>query len=56
MHLRDPAGNLVEVGDVSTLSPEVQADVGRLDDEVAQTDEASHASLDAQASRGADPD
>lgn len=47
MYLRDPAGNLVEVDwpDVTTLDPEVQAEVGRLEDEVAQTGEARSASL-----------
>ena len=47
MYLRDPAGNLVEVDcpDISTLEPEVQAECGRLEDEVAQTGEASRASL-----------
>jgi catechol 2,3-dioxygenase-like lactoylglutathione lyase family enzyme len=47
MYLRDPAGNLVEVDwpDIETLSPEVQAEVGRLEDEVVQTGEASRATL-----------
>jgi lactoylglutathione lyase len=47
MYLRDPGGNLVEVDwpDVTTLSPEVQTEVGRLEDEVAQTGEASRANL-----------
>ena len=47
MYLRDPAGNLVEVDcpDISTLEPEIQAQCGRLEDEVAQTGEASQANL-----------
>ena len=47
MYLRDPAGNLVEVDwpDVNTLSPDVQAEVGRLEDEVVQTGDAARASL-----------
>jgi hypothetical protein len=47
MYVRDPDGNLVEVDwpDVSTLAADVQSDCGRLEDEVAQTGEASRASL-----------
>jgi len=47
MYLRDPAGNLVEIDcpDVSMLEPDVQAECGRLEDEVAQTGEASRATL-----------
>jgi len=47
MYVRDPDGNLVEVDwpDVSTLAADVQYDCGRLEDEVAQTGEASRASL-----------
>lgn len=47
MYLRDPAGNLVEVDwpDVSTLDPEIVAEIGRLEDEVPQEGEALTASL-----------
>ncbi len=47
MYLRDPAGNLVEVDcpDVSMLEPEIQAEIGRLEGEVAQTGEAVGATL-----------
>ena len=47
MYIRDPAGNLVEVDwpDVSTLSSELQAEIGRLEDEVAQTGAAAGATL-----------
>ena len=47
LYLHDPAGNLVEVDwpDVTTLAPDVAADVTRLDDEVPQTGEAERATL-----------
>ncbi|PWU25477.1 MAG: glyoxalase [Candidatus Rokuibacteriota bacterium] len=47
MYLRDPAGNLVEVDwpDVSTLPPDIQAECGRLADEVAQEGAAARATL-----------
>jgi YD repeat-containing protein len=47
MYLRDPAGNLVEVDwpDISTLDPEVAAEIARLDDQVPQRGAARNASL-----------
>jgi YD repeat-containing protein len=47
MYLRDPAGNLVEVDwpDVSTLHPEIVAELARLDEHVAQEGEAREATL-----------
>ena len=47
MYLRDPAGNMVEVDwpDVTTLSPKLQAEITRLEDEVAQTGAAETATL-----------
>jgi len=47
MYLRDPAGNLIEVDwpDVSMLSPEVAAEIGRLEDERPQSGEAAAATL-----------
>jgi lactoylglutathione lyase len=47
MYIRDPAGNLVEVDwpDITTLDPEVAAEISKLDDEVPQTGEAAGASL-----------
>jgi YD repeat-containing protein len=59
MYIRDPAGNLVEVDwpDISTLDPEVAAEIARLDDVVPQEGAAREASLyhaGAQVSAGAD--
>jgi lactoylglutathione lyase len=47
MYIRDPAGNLVEIDwpDISTLDPDVAAEIGRLHDEVPQEGEAAHATL-----------
>jgi lactoylglutathione lyase len=47
MYLRDPAGNMVEVDwpDVTTLGPELQREVGRLEDEVVQVGDAQAATL-----------
>ena len=47
MYLRDPAGNLIEVDwpDVSTLSPDVVAEIGRLEDERPQQGDARLATL-----------
>lgn len=47
MYIRDPAGNLVEIDwpDVSTLDRSVVTDIGRLQDERPQTDEAAQATL-----------
>jgi YD repeat-containing protein len=47
MYLRDPAGNLVEVDwpDISTLDPEVAAEIARLEDDVPQAGEAAQATL-----------
>ena len=47
MYIRDPAGNLVEVDwpDISTLDPEIAAEIARLDDIVPQTGAAREASL-----------
>jgi catechol 2,3-dioxygenase-like lactoylglutathione lyase family enzyme len=47
MYIRDPSGNLVEVDwpDVTTLDPEIVAEIGRLEDEVPQEGEAREATL-----------
>lgn len=47
MYIRDPAGNLIEVDwpDVTSLAPEVAAEIGRLDREVPQSGDAAHATL-----------
>jgi lactoylglutathione lyase len=47
MYIRDPAGNLVEINwpDMSSLSPELQGEIGRLEDEMEQTDTAEAATL-----------
>jgi catechol 2,3-dioxygenase-like lactoylglutathione lyase family enzyme len=47
MYLRDPAGNLVEVDwpDVSTLDPEIVAELARLEDAIPQEGEAREATL-----------
>ena len=47
MYVRDPAGNLVEIDwpDASTLDRSVVTGIRRLDDDVAQTGEALHATL-----------
>jgi YD repeat-containing protein len=47
MYLRDPAGNLVEVDwpDVSTLDPEIAAELANLEDATPQEGEARHATL-----------
>ena len=47
MYLRDPAGNLVEVDwpDVSTLDPEIAAELAPLEDAVPQVGEAREATL-----------
>jgi catechol 2,3-dioxygenase-like lactoylglutathione lyase family enzyme len=47
LYLQDPAGNLVEVDwpDVSTLAPDVAADISRLEDEVPQLGDARIATL-----------
>ena len=47
MYLRDPAGNLVEVDwpDITTLDPEIAAEIGSLEDEMPQTGEAAGATL-----------
>ena len=53
MYIRDPAGNLIEIDwpDASTLDRSVVTDIIRLDDAVAQTDEAGTATLYHAASR-----
>ena len=47
MYIRDPAGNLVEVDwpDVSTLDPELVAELAQLEDTVPQDGEARKATL-----------
>ena len=47
MYIRDPAGNLVEIDwpDASTLDRSIVTGIVRLDDDVAQTDEAAFATL-----------
>lgn len=47
MYIRDPAGNLVEIDwpDVSTLDPDVAAELAGLDDAVPQDGEAREATL-----------
>jgi YD repeat-containing protein len=47
MYIRDPAGNLVEVDwpDVSTLDPELAAELHPLEADVPQTGDAAHATL-----------
>ena len=47
MYIRDPSGNLVEVDwpDVSTLDPEIVAELGKLEDEVPQEGDAREATL-----------
>ena len=47
MYIRDPAGNLVEVDwpDVSTLDPEIVAELAQLEDTVPQEGEAREATL-----------
>jgi catechol 2,3-dioxygenase-like lactoylglutathione lyase family enzyme len=47
MYIRDPSGNLVEVNwrDVGSLPADIQAEVGRLEDEVTQTGDALAATL-----------
>jgi YD repeat-containing protein len=47
MYIRDPAGNLVEVDwpDVSTLDPEIVAELAQLEDTVPQDGEARQATL-----------
>jgi catechol 2,3-dioxygenase-like lactoylglutathione lyase family enzyme len=47
MYIRDPAGNLVEIDwpDVSTLDPEIVAELDRLEDDVPQQGEALQATL-----------
>jgi catechol 2,3-dioxygenase-like lactoylglutathione lyase family enzyme len=47
MYIRDPAGNLVEVDwpDVSTLDPELVAELAQLEDTVPQTGDARAATL-----------
>lgn len=47
MYLRDPAGNLIEVDwpDLGTLSAEVAAEIGRLEDERPQRGSARRATL-----------
>lgn len=47
MYLRDPAGNLVEVDwpDVSTLAPEIAAEIPCLEDEIPQLGDARTATL-----------
>jgi len=47
MYIRDPAGNLVEVDwpDVSTLDPEIVAELAQLEDSVPQEGEACEATL-----------
>ena len=47
MYIRDPSGNLVEIDwpDVSTLDPEIVAELGRLEDDVPQEGDARDATL-----------
>jgi catechol 2,3-dioxygenase-like lactoylglutathione lyase family enzyme len=47
MYLRDPAGNLIEIDwpDVTTLDRSIVAEIGRLEDERAQSEEARRARL-----------
>ena len=47
MYIRDPSGNLVEIDwpDVSTLDPEIVAELARLDDDVPQEGDARDATL-----------
>jgi YD repeat-containing protein len=47
MYIRDPSGNLVEIDwpDVSTLDPEIVAELGRLEDDVPQEGAARDATL-----------
>ena len=47
MYIRDPSGNLIEIDwpDVSTLDPEIVAELGRLKDDAPQDGEAHEATL-----------
>jgi hypothetical protein len=47
MYIRDPSGNLIEIDwpDVSTLDPEIVAELGRLEDDVPQDGDAREATL-----------